>query len=85
MDQEEDGRETTLMPKRAPNFKIEETKFLFTKFKSNKGILFATLGPVLIFAKKMEEWMIVRNYLISAGYPKRSKEQQKLENQSSLT
>ena len=55
MDQEEDGRETTLMPKRAPNFKIEETKFLFTKFKSNKGILFATLGPVLIFAKKMEE------------------------------
>ena len=39
--------------------------------------LFGTLSPTLTFKLKMQTWLEVRNQLIAAGFPPRTKEQLK--------
>ena len=84
-EREEDGG--SVIRKRAPNFKTEEIKFLLSKIKNAKGTLFGPLGPTLTFSKKMEAWITIRDDMVAAGYPKRTKEQlkKKWEDQSSNT
>ena len=84
-EREEDGG--SVIRKRVPNFKTEEIKFLLSKIKNATGTLFGPLGPTLTFSKKMEAWITIRNDMVAAGYPERTKEQlkKKWEDQSSNT
>ena len=73
--------------KRAPNFKTDEVKFFLHEVKKRKMILFGTLSPTLTFKLKIQTWLEVRNQLVAAGFPPRTKEQlkKKWENLSSAT
>ena len=50
-------------------------------------ILFGTLSPTLTFKLKIQTWLEVRNQLVAAGFPPRTKEQlkKKWEDLSSAT
>ena len=63
--------------KRAPNFKTDEVKFFLHEVKKRKMILFGTLSPTLTFKLKIQTWLEVRNQLVAAGFPPRTKEQLK--------
>ena len=73
--------------KRAPNFKTDEVKFFLHEVKKRKMILFGTLSPTLTFKLKIQTWLEVRNQLVAAGFPPRTKEQlkKKWEDLSSAT
>ena len=73
--------------KRAPNFKTDEVKFFLHEVKKRKMILFGTLSPTLTFKLKIQTWLEVRNQLVAAGLPPRTKEQlkKKWEDLSSAT
>ena len=73
--------------KRAPNFKTDEVKFFLHEVKKRKMILFGTLSPTLSFKLKIQTWLEVRNQLVAAGFPPRTKEQlkKKWEDLSSAT
>ena len=73
--------------KRAPNFKTDEVKFFLHEVKKRKMILFDTLSPTLTFKLKIQTWLEVRNQLVAAGFPPRTKEQlkKKWEDLSSAT
>ena len=73
--------------KRAPNFNTDEVKFFLHEVKKRKMILFGTLSPTLTFKLKIQTWLEVRNQLVAAGFPPRTKEQlkKKWEDLSSAT
>ena len=73
--------------KRASNFKTDEVKFFLHEVKKRKMTLFGTLSPTLTFKLKMQKWLEVRNQLVAAGFPPRTKEQlkKKWEDLSSAT
>ena len=73
--------------KRAPNFKTDEVNFFLHEVKKRKMILFGTLSPTLTFKLKIQTWLEVRNQLVAAGFPPRTKEQlkKKWEDLSSAT
>ena len=73
--------------KRAPNFKTDEVKFFLHEVKKRKMILFGTLSPTLTSKLKIQTWLEVRNQLVAAGFPPRTKEQlkKKWEDLSSAT
>ena len=73
--------------KRAPNFKTDEVKFFLHEVKKRKMILFGTLSPTLTFKLKIQTWLEVRNQLVAAGFPPRTKKQlkKKWEDLSSAT
>ena len=47
--------------------------------------LFGTLSPTLIFILKMQTWLEVRNQLVAAVFPQRTKEQLKKKWESLLS
>ena len=47
--------------------------------------LFGTLSPTLTFILKMQTWLEVRNQLVAAVFPQRTKEQLKKKWESSLS
>ena len=59
----------------------------FSELKKRKMTLFGTLYPTPTFKLKMQTWLEVRNQLVDAGFPSRTKEQlkKKLEEWSSAT
>ena len=61
--------------KRAPNFKAGEVKFFLHEVKKRKMTLFGTISPTLTL--KMQTWLEVRNQLVAARFPPRTKEQLK--------
>ena len=63
--------------KRAPKFKTDEVKFFLHEVKKRKMILFGTLFPTLTFKLKIQIWLEVRNQLVAAGFPPRTKKQLK--------
>ena len=73
--------------KRASNFKTDEVKFFLHEVKKRKMTLFGTLSPTLTFKLKMQTCLEVRNQLVAAGFPPRTKEQlkKKWEDLSSAT
>ena len=73
--------------KRAPKFKTDEVKFFLHEVKKRKMILFGTLSRTLTFKLKIQTWLEVRNQLVAAGFPPRTKKQlkKKWEDLSSAT
>ena len=73
--------------KRAPKFKTDEVKFFLHEVKKRKMILFGTLSPTLTSKLKIQTCLEVRNQLVAAGFPPRTKEQlkKKWEDLSSAT
>ena len=59
----------------------------FFEVKKRKMILFGTLSPTLTLKLKIQTWLVVRNQLVAAGFPPRTKEQlkKKCEDLSSAT
>ena len=47
------------------------------ELKKRKRTLFGTLYPTPTFKLKMQTWLEVRNQLVDAGFPSRTKEQLK--------
>ena len=70
--------------KQTPNFKTDEVKF-FLYVKKRKMTLFGTLSPTLTFILKMQTWLEVRNQLVAAVFPQRTKEQLKKKWESLLS
>ena len=71
--------------KHAPNFKHDEIIFLLHEIKKRKNTLFGMLSPSLTFHMKTKAWLAVREQLVVAGYPPRTKEQLKKKWEDSAT
>ena len=68
--------------KRAPNFKHDEIMILLHEIQKS---LFGMLSPSLTFHMKTKAWLAVREQLVVAGYPPRTKEQLKKKWEDSAT
>ena len=81
------GEQGSKPRKRATNFKTDEVKFFLHELKKRKMTLFGTLSSTPTFKLKMQTWLQVRNQLVDAGFPSRTKEQlkKKWEDLSSAT
>ena len=65
----------------------KKSYFFLQELKKRKMTLFGTLSPTPTFKLKMQTWLEVRNQLVDAGFPSRTKEQlkKKWEDLSSAT
>ena len=71
--------------KRAPNSKHDEIMFLLHGIQNRRNSLFGMLSPSLTFHMKTKAWLAVREQLVVAGYPPRTKEQLKKKWEDSAT
>ena len=55
----------------------KKSYFVLQELKKRKMTLFGTLSPTPTFKLKMQTWLEVRNQLVDAGFPSRTKEQLK--------
>ena len=63
--------------KRAPILKTDEVKFFLHEVQKRKATLFGRLSPRLTSKMKVQTCLEVRNQLVAAGFPPRTKEQLK--------
>ena len=65
----------------------KKSNFFLQELKKRKMTLFGTLSPTPTFKLKMQTWLEVRNQLVDARFPSRTKEQikKKWEDLSSAT